>query len=66
MIVCGAWPVFFHRYDPLDECEMEWFEKKYPGWYGCYGKFWAAYKQMTDPDDRMLVTKELGGLPAYR
>jgi 1,2-phenylacetyl-CoA epoxidase catalytic subunit len=61
----GAWPVFFHRYDPIDEREMEWFEKKYPGWYGYYGKFWEAYKQMTDPDARMLVTKELGGLPAF-
>jgi methane monooxygenase component A alpha chain/propane monooxygenase large subunit len=44
---------------------MEWFEKKYPGWYGYYGKFWEAYKQMTDPDASLLVTKELGGLPAF-
>lgn len=43
---------------------MDWFEKKNSGWYGYYGKFWEAYKQMTDPDARMLVTKELGGLPA--
>lgn len=61
----GAWPVFYHRYDPIDEREMEWFEKKYPGWYGHYGKFWEAYHRMTDADAGMLVTKELGGLPAF-
>lgn len=61
----GAWPVFYHRYDPIDEREMEWFEQKYPGWYGHYGKFWEAYHQMTDADAGMLVTKELGGLPAF-
>jgi YHS domain-containing protein len=61
----GAWPVFYHRYDPIDEREMEWFEKKYPGWYSHYGKFWEAYRQMTDADAGMLVTKELGGLPAF-
>ncbi len=61
----GAWPVFYHRYDPIDEREMEWFEKKYPGWYSHYGKFWEAYQQMTDADAGMLVTKELGGLPAF-
>jgi YHS domain-containing protein len=61
----GAWPVFYHRYDPIDESEMEWFEKKYPGWYGYYGKFWEAYRSMTDPDDGMLVTKALGGLPGF-
>lgn len=61
----GAWPVFFQRFDPIDEQEMEFFEKKYPGWYQHFGQFWAAYKQMTDPDARLLVTKELGGLPAF-
>jgi methane monooxygenase component A alpha chain/propane monooxygenase large subunit len=61
----GAWPAFFHRYDPLDEREMDWFEQKYPGWHGYYGKFWEAYKHMTDPDAALLVTKELGGLPAF-
>ncbi len=61
----GAWPVFFHRYDPIEEREMEWFEKKYPGWYRHYGKFWEAYRQMTDPDAGLLITKELGGLPAF-
>lgn len=61
----GAWPVFYHRYDPIDEREMEWFEKKYPGWHSHYGKFWETYKQMTDPDVGLLITKELGGLPAF-
>ncbi len=61
----GAWPVFFHRFDPIDEREMEWFESKYPGWYSHYGKFWDAYRRMTDPADAVLITKELGGLPAF-
>lgn len=61
----GAWPVFYHRYDPIDEREMEWFEGKYPGWYSHYGKFWETYKQMTDPDAGMLILKALGGLPAF-
>ena len=63
--IFGAWPLFYHRYDPIDEREMDWFEKKYPGWYSHYGKFWEAYKQMTEPDDGLLATKELGGLPAF-
>jgi hypothetical protein len=61
----GAWPVFFHRFDPIDEREIEWFEKKCPGWHNSYGKFWESYHQMTDPDAGMLITKELGGLPAF-
>lgn len=61
----GAWPVFFHRFDPIDEREMEWFERKYPGWYEHFGAFWKAYGQMTDPDAKLLITKELGGLPAF-
>jgi hypothetical protein len=44
---------------------MEWFEKKYPGWYGYYGKFWEAYGHMADPDDHTLITKALGGLPNF-
>lgn len=61
----GAWPAFYHRYDPIDEREMDWFENKYPGWYSHYGKFWEAYRQMTDPDEQLLITKALGGLPNF-
>ena len=61
----GAWPVFYHRFDPLTPREMEWFEKKYPGWYSHFGSFWEAYNQMTDPDDARLILKELGGLPNF-
>jgi hypothetical protein len=61
----GAWPLFFHRYDGIDEREMEFFEKKYPGWYSHFGKFWEAVSKMTEPDDGYLATKELGGLPAF-
>lgn len=61
----GTWPVFYHRYDAPTPEEMEWFEKKYPGWYTHYGSFWEAYGKMTDPDDRLLILKELGGLPNF-
>lgn len=61
----GAWPEFYHRYDAPDEREMEWFEKKYPGWYGHFGKFWEMYKERTDPRSRSLVVADLGRLPAF-
>lgn len=61
----GAWPAFYHRYDPLSPDEMDWFEAKYPGWYSHFGQFWEAYGQMTDPDAGMLILKELGGLPNF-
>ncbi len=61
----GAWPVFYHRFDPMTAKDMDWFEKKYPGWYEHYGSFWEAYNQMTDPEDGALIIKELGGLPNF-
>jgi methane monooxygenase component A alpha chain/propane monooxygenase large subunit len=44
---------------------MEWFEKKYPGWYANYGSFWETYNRCTDPADQALAIKELGGLPNF-
>jgi hypothetical protein len=61
----GAWGEFYHRYDPPDDQEMEWFEKKYPGWYSHYGKFWESYRRTTDPRERRFVLSELGKLPAF-
>jgi hypothetical protein len=61
----GAWPVFFHRYDPITDEEMEWFERKYPGWHSHYGQFWQLYRQTSDPASRGLALKELGGLPHF-
>ncbi|MGH7842289.1 MAG: hypothetical protein ACREQT_12325 [Candidatus Binataceae bacterium] len=61
----GAWGEFYHRYDAPDEREMEWFEKKYPGWYSHYGKFWESFKATSDPRDRRFVLSELGKLPAF-
>lgn len=61
----GAWPVFYHRYDPMSVADMEWFERKYPGWYKNYGGFWEAYNRCTDPSEQALVIKELGGLPNF-
>ena len=61
----GAWPVFYHRYDGMTAADMDWFEKKYPGWYSNYGAFWEAYNRCTEPADQALVLKELGGLPNF-
>jgi methane/phenol/toluene hydroxylase len=61
----GAWPVFFHRYDGLNDDDFEWFEKKYPGFYEHFGPFWEAYNACKDPRERKLILKELGGLPNF-
>lgn len=61
----GAWPVFFHRMDPLTDQDIEWFEKKYPGFDRYFGPFWRAYGKCKNPADRALVLKELGGLPNF-
>ncbi|MGE0487544.1 MAG: hypothetical protein AB7Q81_25600 [Gammaproteobacteria bacterium] len=61
----GAWPVFYHRFDPMTAADMDWFERKYPGWHASYGSFWEAYNRCTDPTEHALVIKELGGLPNF-
>jgi hypothetical protein len=45
--VFGAWPVFYHRMDPMTSADMDWFENKYPGWHSRYGWFWEAYNECT-------------------
>ena len=45
----GAWPLAVNRFDPLTETDFEWFEEKYPGWYGTYGAFWERYREASDP-----------------
>lgn len=63
--VFGAWPVFYHRMDPMTAEDMDWFEKKYPGWHERYGWFWEAYNQCTHPADAALIIDQLGGLPNF-
>jgi len=63
--VFGAWPVFYHRMDPMTAMDMDWFEKKYPGWHERYGWFWEAYNQCTHPADAALIIQQLGGLPNF-
>ncbi|MBL6751106.1 MAG: hypothetical protein ISP90_11320 [Nevskia sp.] len=63
--VFGAWPFFYHRADPMTAADMDWLEKKYPGWHGRFGWFWDSYAKCTDPNDRAIVLKELGGLPNF-
>jgi propane monooxygenase large subunit len=50
----AAWPFSYWRFDPLDERDFEWFEHKYPGWYGRYGAFWEAFRETTDPASGFL------------
>ncbi|MFA7555475.1 MAG: hypothetical protein WCY88_14600 [Spongiibacteraceae bacterium] len=61
----GAWPVFFHRFDGIDDNEIEWFENKYPGFKQHFGQFWQTYRQCLNPDDGKLILKEMGGLPHF-
>ncbi|WP_281783321.1 hypothetical protein [Sinimarinibacterium flocculans] len=63
--IFGAWPFFYHRADPMTAEDMEWFEKKYPGWYSRYGWFWEAYNKCKDPDDKQIILAQLGGLPNF-
>jgi hypothetical protein len=49
MLFAASWPMQFLRIDPLTAKDFDWFEKKYPGWYNHYGKFWESYATMTDP-----------------
>ncbi|HEY8639267.1 MAG TPA: hypothetical protein VIL53_02045 [Solirubrobacterales bacterium] len=51
----AGWMLHFFRFDPLDERDFEWFERKYPGWYSEYGMFWEAYRELQDPSERALL-----------
>lgn len=59
----ASWPMHFWRFDPLTDADMEWFERKYPGWYGLYGKFWESYRDMTDPACGALPLSLFESLP---
>jgi hypothetical protein len=65
MYLFSAWTQFYHRYDAPDERDMEWLERKYPGWYTHYGKFWQTYKDTIDPRNHELVIANIGRLPAF-
>jgi hypothetical protein len=45
----ATWPLHYWRFEPLSEADMEWFERKYPGWYSYYGSFWQQYRELCDP-----------------
>lgn len=49
MAVFATWPFHYYRFGPLNDADMEWFEKKYPGWYSHYGAFWENYRRVADP-----------------
>ena len=63
MFAFAAWPLQFWRFDPLTDADMEWFEKKYPGWYGHYGAFWQEYRKMTDPKNKNVPLSLFPAMP---
>ncbi len=63
MVFAASWPLHFVRFDPLTARDFEWFERKYPGWYSHYGKFWEAFAQMADPKAGKLSMTMFDQLP---
>ncbi len=63
MVAFASWPLHFWRFDPLDERDFEWFEQKYPGWYGHYGAFWENYRKMIDPKNGTLALSMFPAMP---
>jgi hypothetical protein len=62
-VAYASWPLNFWRTEPLSDQDMEWLEKKYPGWYSHYGAYWKEVRRMTDPRERMLPMALFGGMP---
>jgi len=63
MAAFALWPISFWRYDPMTEKDCAWFEEHYPGWYSHYGKFWEAYRMMTDPKQGQIPAQLFPSLP---
>ncbi len=63
MLVYAAWPMMFWRHDPLTAKDFDWFEKKYPGWYSHYGRFWEEYARMADPRHGRIPMQMFEHLP---
>ena len=64
MAVYASWPFHYYRLDALTDADMEWFEKKYPGWYDRYGHFWEEYRRLADPRAGGLAMSLLPSAPA--
>jgi len=63
MVVFAGWPLMFWRHDPLTAKDFDWFEKKYPGWYAHFGKWWEDYARMADPSSGMFPLQLMEHLP---
>ena len=63
MAAYALWPIAFWRYDAPSEKDCEWFESQYPGWSTYYGKFWEAYRTMTDPKQEQIPAQMFPSLP---
>jgi hypothetical protein len=65
ILAFAGWPLSFWRFDPLDERDFDWFERKYPGWYSKYGPFWEAFRGSTDPDAGFLPLDFINMAPPF-
>jgi hypothetical protein len=63
MVAFASWPLQFLRFDPPTAADMDWFELKYPGWYGYYGKFWEEYRRLCDPRAGAIPLSLFSSLP---
>lgn len=63
MVVFAGWPMMFWRHDALNSKDFDWFEKKYPGWYGHFGKWWEDFARMADPSSGMFPLQAMENLP---
>jgi propane 2-monooxygenase large subunit len=53
-----GWPVNYWRIDGMTDEDFEWFEHKYPGWYGKYGKWWEEYSRLSKPNGHNAIAFE--------
>jgi propane monooxygenase large subunit len=51
----ASWPFYHYRLDSLNDTDFEWFEDRYPGWYGEYGSFWEERRRLQFPDQLAMA-----------
>lgn len=65
MTLAALWPLNFWRIDPLRDADFDWFERAYPGWHARYGRFWAAFRTLSDPRHGRIPMQDLPSLPPF-
>jgi len=59
----ASWPLQFWRMDPQGPADMDWFEKKYPGWHNHFGQFHEDFARMSDPAEGTVPMTQFKTLP---